>query len=132
MSNSAEVDIHRDGGEPGHGEPPVGPTYVDLLEHARVLQQSAFEHDLAAIHAQLGDLRDALVGRLRTGDGDFEGLSDAAARVVRRGQNQLTEQIDDLIGLSSSEHPDCRCIEGTSRVTSLLRRQARLEVGLRE
>ena len=109
----------------------MGPTYVDLLEHARVLQQSAFEHDFPAIHGQLGDLREALIGRLRTGDDDFDGLSDAVAEVVRRGQRQVTEQIDDLIGRSSIEHPDCRCIEGTSRVTSLLRRQARLEAGLR-
>lgn len=110
----------------------MGPTYMDLLEHARVLQQSAFEHDLPAIHTQLGDLRAALIDRLRTGEDDFDGLSNAVAGVVRTGQRKLTDQIDDLIGLASIEHPDCRCIEGTSRVTSLLRRQARLEAGLRD
>lgn len=115
----------------GWGDPVGEPTYLDLLEHARVLQQSAFEHDLPTIHAQLSDLREALGDRLRRGEDDLEGMSDAVAAVVRAGQQKLTAQIDDLIGLSSMEHPDCRCIEGTSRVTSLLRRQARIESGLR-
>jgi hypothetical protein len=131
MNPSRDADLHQDGDAPGHGGPAMGPTYVDLLEHARVLQQSAFEHDLTAIHGLLGDLRESLIGRLRTGEDDFDGLSGAVAEVVRSGQRQLTEQIDDLIGRSSIEHPDCRCIEGTSRVASLLRRQARLEAGLR-
>lgn len=113
------------------GDPLRGPTYLDLLEHARLLQQSAFEHDLPAIHEQLGDLREALTERQRRGEDDLEGMSDAVAAAVRSGQQKLTAQIEDLIGRSSMEHPDCRCIEGTSRVTSMLRLQARIESGLR-
>lgn len=131
MIESHELDPHRNRGADACGDALGGPTYLDLLEHARFLQQSAFEHDVTSLHVRLGELRDALAVRLSAGDDSLDTMPDAVAAVVRAGQRRLTDQIDDLIGLSSVEHPECRCIEGTSRVTSMLRRQARLESGLR-
>ncbi len=96
------------------------------------LQQAALLHDVDAVHEKVAALRDQLVAHLDREAGTLDDLSSAAAGTIRSGQRRLLGQIDALVARSMHGGDDCRCIEGTARLTAALRRQGRLESGLRK
>lgn len=106
------------------------PIHLDLMFHVDALTRSAVGRDVPALHAELRTVRNAFVDHIACESDEVESLSEAAAEVVRTGQQRLMSQIDELIGESDGETGDCNCVPDARRLGVLLRRQARIESGL--
>lgn len=104
--------------------------HLELLERTRLVRRAAIDGDMDAVHGQLCELRNLLVGHLRVERDVRRPSSDLHARVTRHGQDRLVTFIERLL---ADTHDDgrCTCLVRTAELRALLIRQIRLEGGLR-
>jgi hypothetical protein len=105
-------------------------THLDLLDGARALERAALSDDLDAVHQQLCRLRNDLARHVLSEGPELDDLSPVSRRVVLDGQERLRVLIDDVIGGTRADAPECVCLARAGDIVRSLTRQARLEVGL--
>ena len=106
--------------------------HVELLRAARSVQQASIDGDVEAVHAQLCELRNALVAHLRHEQRQHRGGpgSDLRARLTRHGQERLLRFVDQVLAEAADEDDGgCTCLVRAAELRAMLLRQVRLESG---
>ena len=105
-------------------------THGHLLTCAVALQDAARRGDVDGVHTALCLLQTALSTHVQAERSQLPGLAPAARQVVVDGQEHLLRRVGELLFTTEDEIEGCSCMSGAIVLTRLLRRQARLEVGL--
>ena len=104
--------------------------HLELLRRARRVQRAAVEGSADRVHDELCELRNLLVGHLRTEIDSSVPGSDLHARVTRHGQERLLRFVERLLAQGDDGAASCTCLVRVAELRAMLVRQIRLEGGV--